>query len=399
MKTTACALLLCAGPLAGGGGFEDPGPHPAGWQAVTFVSGSTIKGRVYYPALSDGEGAPADPGPAGYPLVGLIHGQTFAPADYDLLSLHLASHGFVVCSVGPLAGPLHAPPSAAGKMQDMLEWFTAESASPASPFAGLAGDAPWAVMGHSLGGSALAHIVELEPKVRSIVGLAPYYSDDPGLPLKLAAFSGANLSVAGAVDIIVPAAEHAYPFYLDASHLGRSVFVEIEGTGHYGSLDAWILGVMDPVPWEEQHRVHRKVVTAFLLAQSAGLEDSYVAILGEGGASEPFARECSSADPPLWVVPSELAHGLAVGLGGRPDDPAWIAISAVPASIDTRAGTLGLDPAGVRPVFVGDLGPEGCFEILLSPHGVPAGQAIHVQGLAVHPEEPVLSRTATFVVP
>src|SRR5262245_1565924 len=102
--TILAALILCTGPLSAGG-FEDPGPHPAGWQSVSFVSGSTIKGRVYYPALSDGEGAPADPG-SGYPLVGLIHGQSFAPSDYDLLSLHLASYGFVVVSIGPLAGPL-----------------------------------------------------------------------------------------------------------------------------------------------------------------------------------------------------------------------------------------------------------------------------------------------------
>ena len=391
-------VLLALGAAPAAGGFEDPGPHPAGWQAVSFVSGGTIAGRVYYPALLDGEGAPADPG-AGYPLVGLVHGQSFTPSDYDLLSLHLASHGLVVCSVGPLAGPLHAPPQAAAKMQDMLEWFTAESASPASPFAGLASDAPWAVMGHSLGGSALAHIVALEPKVRAIVGLAPYYSDAPDLAEKLAAFSGANLTVAGANDFVVPPAEHAYPFYLDASHQGRSVYVEIEGTSHYGSLDEWIPGVTDPLPWVEQHRIHRKVVTAFLLAQSLGLEDSYAAILGEGGSAEPFARECSSADPPLWVLASELAHGLAAGLGGRPHDPAWIALSALPGSTATRAGTLGLDPAGMRFVYTGDLGPEGCAEVLAALPALPAGQTLYFQGLALHPEGAALTRTATFVAP
>ena len=399
MRLAALFLAFApAAPAAAAGGFEDPGPHPAGWQAVSFVSGSTIKGRVYYPALAAGEGAPADPG-AGYPLVGLIHGQTFVPSDYDLLSLHLASHGFVVCSVGPLAGPLHAPPMAAAKMQDMLAWFTGESANPASPFAGLAGGAPWAVLGHSLGGSALPHVAALEPKVRSIVALAPYYDGSATLAEKLAAFDGAKLAVAGALDHVVPPADHAYPMHLDASPLGRSVYVELEGTGHYGSLDAWIAGILDPLPWEEQHRLHRKVVTAFLLAQSAGLEDAYAAILGGGGAQEPFARECSSADPPLWVAPSATEHAVAAGLGGRPLDPAWIAVAALPGSTATRAGTLGLDPAGLRFAFAGDLGAEGCADVPWASPWIPAGQVLYVQGMALHPAGPVLSRTAIFVAP
>jgi len=285
-------------------------------------------------------------------------------------------------------------------MKDMLHWFEGESASPASPFFGLAGDAPWAVLGHSLGGSAIGYLSALEPKVRTIVGLAPYYSEAPDLKADLLAFTGANLSVAGALDIIVPPDEQVYPYYLDASHHGRSVYVEIEGTSHYGSLDEWIPGVTDPLPWAEQHRVHRKIVTAFLLAQSAGLEDSYAAILGEGGASEPFARECSSVDPPLWTVPSALAHALAAGLGGRPGDPAWIGVSALPGSTATRAGTLGLDPAGVRFLFTGDLGAEGCTEVLWEgAAGIPAGQTVYVQGLALHADGPVLTRTAAYTAP
>jgi len=400
LLTTCCALAATTSAQ----GFDDPGPHLAGWQEVSFVSAATIAGRVYYPATSPGEDAPADPG-LGYPLVGLIHGQSFEPSDYDDLSLHLASWGYVVCSIGPLGGALHGPPTASKKMRDMLHWFEDQAADPQSPFAGLANDAPWSVLGHSLGGQAVLYTPSDEPRVRAIVALEPYYDGQPAAAAKLAAFDGALLALGGEQDVIVPPGTNAHPMFVDASPLGRSVFVELLGSGHYGALDVPPQPLPDVTPLPEQHRVHRKLITAFLEAEVREDEDAYAALLGSAGAGEPYAPECSSDDAMLWAPlsaragPPTPASALALGLGGRALEPAWLAVAFEPASIPTRAGLVGLGPKGFHVAFAGALDASGRFEMPYPIAGLAPGRTLYLQGLVQHADGLRLTRAAEFVGP
>ncbi|MEM7310957.1 MAG: hypothetical protein AAF682_30080 [Planctomycetota bacterium] len=382
--------------------FEDPGAHPAGWRQVTFPSGTlTLKGRTYYPALAAGEDAAADPSMGPYPLAVLIHGQSFEPKDYDTFSLHLASWGYVIVSIGPLAGPLHAPPSAAAKAVDMLAWMEQESADPTSVYAGLVGgDAPYAAFGHSLGGNALEHLVALEPKLGATVALEPYLDASATLIANLAAYGGSTLSIGGELDLVVPPAEHAKPFFDATGATGRNAYFEILGAGHYGVLDALVPGASNPLPYEEQNRLHRKAVTAFLEAEIRGDENAYLALFGEGAAGEPVVIESSCELPPLWLDESAASPGdLVLGLGGRPTEPAWIAYSPQPASIVSHHGTIGLDPALLTLVYQGDLGALGAAEAQLLLPPLASGRTLYAQGLVLHPEQALLSRTAVYAVP
>lgn len=392
----ALVLIAAALPLAAQS-FDEPGPHHAGWQSVSFVSPPTIQGRVYYPATADGENAPALAGD-GYSLVVLIHGQSLEPADYDLLCLHLAGWGFVVCSVGPLAGPLHAPPASAKHAKNMLGWMVAESDDPQSPFAGLVADGPFGAMGHSLGGTALEHLIGIEPQVGAVIPLAPYYDVTELKTSNLAEFEGAMLSITGAIDTICPPATHGYPMAQATAALGRCTFVEIADSGHWGSVDVPPAGLPDPLPTDEQNRIYRKLATAFLRAELSADEDALVSVCGQGVASEPIAVESMSQDPALWGWRDMTLHDQRVlGIAARAGEQAWIAWSPHPASIATRAGVVGLEPASMQLLFAGSLQVEGIAELGFTAPASLTGFTLHVQGLVIHPTGPVLTRTATWI--
>jgi hypothetical protein len=254
-------------------------------------------------------------------------------------------------------------------------------------------------MGHSLGGATLEHLIGLEPDVGALVALEPYYDDSDFKTANLDAFEGALLSIGGELDLVVPPALNAYPMAQAASSRGRSTFAEIQDSSHYGATDFPYPGALDPMPWAEQHRIHRKLVTAFLRAELSGEEDALVALLGQAVAHEPIHVESLSFDPPLWVRRSQAPQDDHVlGIAARVGEPAWIAVSPHPASIATRAGVIGLEPATMQVVFAGPLQADGIAEVGFTPPAFLVGTTLHVQGLVLHPTGPILARTASWVV-
>lgn len=393
------SALLVLAPLSRAQVYEDPGPHAAGWRDVVLVlPGLDPAARIFYPATVAGEDAPADPSQGPYPLLGHVHGQSFTPGSYDQLHQHFASWGYVVCSIGPLAGGSHAPPAAAQKLADALHWMDAESDDPTSFLFDMVSDHPWTATGHSLGGAAMQEIVAIEPKVRAIVAMEPLY-----LPLsaaELEAFDGATLSIGASEDGPVPPAEHAYPFFVSATPLGRSVYTEIIGGSHYGSIDWDYTGGADPLSHDEQHRLHRKTMTAFLQAEIVGDENAYAAILGHGMDGEPIVRESGCQEPPLWALEHMSTPGtFVVGLGARPSERFALAWSPNPASIDTSFGLLGLDPGSTAIGAQGFLNAEGWIGAQQAIPVSASGTTIYVQGLVVHTDGAVLSESVAVVLP
>jgi len=93
--------------------MASPGPHPVGQRTFTYVDSSrptmpngtfpgapdrTLVTEVYYPASAAGRDAPFDPNAGPYPVVVYSHGFLDSRQGGEYLTLHLASHGYIVAS-------------------------------------------------------------------------------------------------------------------------------------------------------------------------------------------------------------------------------------------------------------------------------------------------------------
>ena len=383
MKTFVAAfvLLAVAVPALCGQAIDDPGPHAVGWRDLSFVDTihgqGTINGRLYYPALSPGQNAAPDPAAGPYPLVGFQHGWLTPPSSYDLICTHAASFGFVLASTGTETGLFPDHEQLALDTRSFLAWVDAESADQASWLHAMAWSGDWAAFGHSMGGGALALLIGVEPRIRTLIGLQSASVSGPGAA-NMQAFTGNAVQVAGSVDWIVPPS--MVRSWYDASvNARRSAWFLVQGMCHFGCLDN--PGTGDPLPAAEQARLHRRLVAGFLLAEVKNQEDWYHALLGEGMAAEPVDRECRLMAPAFWAQESPyLSRHLTAGIGGLSADTAAILASFLPGSTVTPYGELGLDPSSLFVLSIDTLDPAGLYELKVPVPLSAAGLTLFLQG-------------------
>ena len=340
----ACALALpCLGPPAAAAGqlpLDLPGPHLAASRDVAFSDArfgrGWVTGRLYFP--SDGAGAP-DPSAGPFPLVGFQHGWLGSPDDYDELSLHLASWGFLVASIGTATGFFADPVAEAADTQALLWWTADRSATPGDPLEGMADPRrAWSAVGHSMGGGALAPLVGLEPRVGAVVGLqasglAAHRPD-------VRAFPGAALWIAGSNDWVVRPDVVRRWFEDAAVSSRRDLYVRVRGLGHLGPTDD--PGSGDPLPGALQHRIHRLLVTAFLRAEVLDEVGDWSVFLGPERDPDRIHLESACLEPPAWLWTE--AGLLRLAAAGRPLGRLAFGASFVPAPRDTPFGELGFAP-------------------------------------------------------
>lgn len=401
LQTSSAILLLLvfSGTPLFSQAIEDPGPFPAGWRSVEFEDDmfgqGTIIGRMYYPGLEAGEDAEADPSGGPYPLVGFQHGYLGRPSDYDNLCSHIAGWGFVVASTGTQTGLFPDTDQYARDTRSFLHWVEREAGEPASWLLGMTGDGDWAEVGHSMGGGTLSLLLGIEPRIRTIIGLQAAYDED-GVP-NMRDFTGNAFQIAGEVDWLVPPAT-AYKWFLNAVSARRNIFYVVEGMGHTGCCDnppGW-----EPLPGEEQARMHRRLVTGLLRAEMQELEPLYADLLGEGIEPEPVKKRVSCLEPPFWCELSGLEQdSLAAGLGSWRGGRSLTAWSLWPDSIDTRYGLLGIDPESAEISSSEIVGFDGLHEVNLLVDPAWSGQTLYLQGLAADPEYGRLSRTIEVWIP
>ena len=384
--------------------LEDDGPLAVGWQDVTFPdpSGGTLSGRLYYPATSAGQGTPPDALGGPYPLVGLLHRYLGDPSDYDILSTHVASHGFVLASIGTQTGPTALMRRLAQDMADMLGWFAGESSDPTSPYAGLVAPGPWGAIGHSMGGGALFYLIEDEPNVRVLVAMEPYRGGAlggfAGATANLQAFTGRLFLIGGDADLTAPAATHSYRYFTTASQAARNLHTTVAGLGHQGPTDEPPTG--EPLTPAEQNALHRRLGTGFLLAELQGLEDLYVELIGEAVAGKDWTQESRTRDPVLWAAPSRARpSSFVAGVAGAAGDFSYVLASLGAASVPTGFGLLGLDLASAALVGSPSLPFAGSVELRMPVRASLEGVPLFVQALVAGPGGGTLTRTSSTVVP
>ncbi len=148
---TALFLILLTALYA----QNDPGINgsfPQGWYSETISrDGRNMSCRIYYPAFSDGENAPADTVSGPYPVVAFGHGFFMQSSYYISLYRRLASHGFIVIA------PQFFDTQHGELGKDLiycLNFVKSSSLSQGNRLYGIADSSKTGVSGHSMGGGA-----------------------------------------------------------------------------------------------------------------------------------------------------------------------------------------------------------------------------------------------------
>jgi hypothetical protein len=199
------------------------------------------------------------------------------------------------------------------------------------------------------------------------------------------------------VDWIVPPAT-VYDWFREALSARRSLFYLVEGMGHTGCLD----NPPDnkPLPGPEQHRLHRRLVTGLLRAETFQEDDLFADLLGEGISVEPVRYQARCQDPPFWARTSAFQTGILVcGMAGIPKASAVMAWSLIPASIPTPFGQLGLDPGSATVFYTAPLNLLGRHEEDLPIQPAWSGKTLYLQGLLEGGSSGRLTRTVAVDVP
>lgn len=392
------SLLLAALPQTSAP--EDPGPHLVGWRDVvaqdTIFNQGNVRARLYYPAVSAGQDAAADPSAGPYVLTGFQHGWLGSPSDYDELCSHLASWGFVVASTGTETGLFPDKAKYARDTRSLLHWAEQQSGVAGSWLEGMvAPGTDWTVTGHSMGGGTLSLLIGIEPRVRTIIGLQAASMNATGNN-NMRAFTGRAYWIAGSVDWIVPSGT-VRAWYDRGDSAARNVFWEIQGMGHVGCTDLPAVG--EPLSGPEQLRLHRRLVGGLLRAESRGEEDLFVWTLGQGFAGEPSLQQSRCIDPPLWARLGPAGTTVETGLAGHHGRGGVLAWSLVPGSSATIYGELGLSRNDLVLASQGRLDATGVLRLDLPVQPAWSGQTLYLQALALRPGGGAFSRTAALAIP
>ncbi len=390
----AAGLALSCG-LASAQVPEDSGPYPAGVSPVQFshplAANSTVLARIYYPAESEGTDTPPRLADGPYPLVGFSHGYFAPPQFYSELCKHLASHGFVVASIGTEAGLFQNVDRQAHDTHALLYWMEEQSAMSGAFFEGVLDDSDWAVFGHSFGCVANMKILEWDDAFSVAVAMEPRMNDLP----TLSTFDGVLHVIAGSNDIVNPPQNNAVPFYDEATATRRRTYTVIEGAGHNGPLD--FPSAINPLSHAEQHRLHRRLVTGLLQTEVRGREDDCYHLFGGGAAGEPITSEAVCAQPILWV--EVTGTDLHVGGASVPDLRWAVAAGVGTTPFSSPRWFPGIDPQQARLLAKGLVAPNGLGETTTTlPTGGPA-TTLHIRGGAFSLGSVTWTRLATLSLP
>jgi triacylglycerol lipase len=220
LGATALALSMAAqaqqtGPDPTTASLEKTGPFPVANTKVASPSGYG-SGTVYYPTTG-----------SAYGLVSVTPGFTEGQSAINWLGPLLASHGFVVVTIGTNT-IFDVPTNRSKQMMAALTQVAALSATKTSPFAGKVDPNRLAVMGHSMGGGGSLDAARDNPKLKASIPLAPWETTKDYSKTTVP-----TLIVSCESDAIAPVADHANKFYDSLTPALSKAKLEMKGASHF----------------------------------------------------------------------------------------------------------------------------------------------------------------------
>lgn len=220
LATSALALSLGVQAQQTGADPTTASIEQAGPLAVANVKVATPSGygsgTVYYPTTG-----------SAYGLVSVTPGFTEGQSAINWLGPLLASHGFVVVTIGTKT-ILDVPTNRAKQMMAALAQVTALSATKTSPFAGKVDASRLAVMGHSMGGGGSLDAARDNPNLKASIPLAPWETTKDYSKTTVP-----TLIVSCESDAIAPVKDHANKFYDSFTPTLTKALLEMKGASHF----------------------------------------------------------------------------------------------------------------------------------------------------------------------
>ena len=207
------------------------GPYAVANVKVAAPSGYG-SGTVYYPSATT-------EGP--FAVVSVTPGFTEGQSAINWLGPLLASHGFVVVTIGTKT-LLDTPINRSKQMMAALTQVVGLSAVTTSPFAGKVDGSRMGVMGHSMGGGGSLDAARDNPKLKASIPLAPWETTK-----NFSTTTVPTLIVSCESDAIAPVGSHANKFYDSLTPALNKALLEMKGASHSctnGSASAAIKAVV-----------------------------------------------------------------------------------------------------------------------------------------------------------
>lgn len=268
MRAAFALVVLLSGVAAG----YDPGAtgrFAVGSTTLTLVDaprGRTLVTEVWYPAATAGRDVALRRGR--FPLVLDAHGNCGFRTNYEYLTTHLASRGFVVaapdfpginrdaCDAGPETGLTIEPPVDLA----FLATTFSDRGGDAARFARAVRTRHVGLVGHSLGGLAVLNAALADDRFTTVVALAPLASAALG-----ASFAGltprrAVAVLGGTADTTLPMPVTAIPLF--GALPAPGFLVTITGGTHSGFTDMDARLTLEQLA--RQQAIVRRYATALL---------------------------------------------------------------------------------------------------------------------------------------
>lgn len=202
----ACAQSLSVDAL------KKDGPHAI--SAQTLPASGFGKGTLYSPNT-----------PGKYALVAVCPGFVSAESSITEISKRLATHGFVVVTIGTKT-LLDFPSSRASQL---LAALRAASAVTTGPAAGKIDVTRQVVAGWSMGGGGTLEAAAATPGLKAAVAFAPWNVS----ATKYKSIQVPSAIIGGTADTVAPVADHSQPFYSAIPMTTPKLLGVIQGADHF----------------------------------------------------------------------------------------------------------------------------------------------------------------------
>lgn len=305
----AGAILI--GLLASAAAADDlgqPGPFKAGRRTVQVPrpGGGAFSSYLYYPALTNGDGAAFDGSGAPYPAVSFGHGFLQPVTSYNSTLAHLATWGYFVIATTTQDGFFPSHSQFAADMSLCLTFLEDENARPESWLFAAVDLGAFGLSGHSMGGGASILAAATDGRIKALANMAAAETN-PSAINGMKSVTAPVCLISGSDDTIVPVKTNGLKMY-QAGSAPRQLPI-IQGGFHCGFLDQVIIFCdSGSMSLDEQLLLTRRQLTGFFNLYLRHDPSSWRSVWGPESAGNP--EIILTADPGVEIrVIDPVLHG------------------------------------------------------------------------------------------